>query len=243
MSLEIATYIHQLQATNPTVADKVKQGDDHLRMIKASLKNTFPNVQGPVTVSHTTLNQLPADVAAQIAILFANREAKGTIKMHDVVNVPAIPTGWSLCDGSEVSGYGTVPDLRNRFIRGWGDEAAGAAGGATSATTSNNGGHAHVGGATGATALTEAQLPVISFLTKGSFAAGSYDGGGNPFMRIQAGDAYIANGLIQPIGGGQTHSHPAGTTEAVPGHDHTVTTVPPYYRLVFIVKTSDFVLP
>lgn len=43
MSLEVATFISQLVATNPTAGDKKNQGDDHFRLIKTVLQNSFPN--------------------------------------------------------------------------------------------------------------------------------------------------------------------------------------------------------
>lgn len=46
MSLETATLVSQLVASNPVSNDPVGQGDDHLRMIKACLQNTFPNASG-----------------------------------------------------------------------------------------------------------------------------------------------------------------------------------------------------
>lgn len=56
MGLEAATYVTQLDATNPTGADKKKQGDDHLRLIKSTLKNTFPNASKTLYFpSHATL--------------------------------------------------------------------------------------------------------------------------------------------------------------------------------------------
>jgi hypothetical protein len=58
MSLESGTYISDLVVTNPPGTDPKSQGDDHLRLIKATLKNTFPNVAGAATASHT---QLQAD--------------------------------------------------------------------------------------------------------------------------------------------------------------------------------------
>lgn len=59
MGLEVATYIHELVASNPIGAsDPKSQGDDHLRLIKSTLQNTFANVDGPVTSSHTELNIL-----------------------------------------------------------------------------------------------------------------------------------------------------------------------------------------
>lgn len=47
MPLETATYLYDLVPANPPGTDGVRQGDDHLRMIKAVLQNTFTNVTGP----------------------------------------------------------------------------------------------------------------------------------------------------------------------------------------------------
>lgn len=59
MGLETATYIHQLDPSNPVGASDPKgQGDDHFRLIKATLQNTLPNVEGEVSASHTELNRL-----------------------------------------------------------------------------------------------------------------------------------------------------------------------------------------
>ena len=57
MGLEAATYIHQLVTTNPIGAsDPKEQGDDHLRLIKQTIQNTFPAITGPVTVTQAQLN-------------------------------------------------------------------------------------------------------------------------------------------------------------------------------------------
>jgi hypothetical protein len=59
MPLEVATYISGLNASNPVGAtDPKSQGDDHLRLIKSTLLNTFPNVTGEVTPTQTELNLL-----------------------------------------------------------------------------------------------------------------------------------------------------------------------------------------
>lgn len=44
MGLEAATYIESLTTTNPVSSDPVAQGDDHLRLLKSTLKNTFPGL-------------------------------------------------------------------------------------------------------------------------------------------------------------------------------------------------------
>lgn len=56
MGLESATYIDGLVETNPTSSDNANQGDNHLRLIKAAIKATFPNITGPVTATHTALS-------------------------------------------------------------------------------------------------------------------------------------------------------------------------------------------
>ncbi len=56
MSLETGTYISDLVATNPTSSDQKAQGDDHVRLIKSTVKTTFPNISGAVTPTHTELN-------------------------------------------------------------------------------------------------------------------------------------------------------------------------------------------
>lgn len=59
MPLETGTYISDLNASNPVGAtDQKAQGDDHIRLIKSTIKTTFPNITGSVTPSHTLLNLL-----------------------------------------------------------------------------------------------------------------------------------------------------------------------------------------
>jgi len=43
MAVERASWVTQLVDTNPVVGDPVGEGDDHLRMIKTVLKNSFPS--------------------------------------------------------------------------------------------------------------------------------------------------------------------------------------------------------
>jgi hypothetical protein len=44
MGLETATYVGDLVATNPTAGDPRSQGDDHIRLLKAVLQATFPQL-------------------------------------------------------------------------------------------------------------------------------------------------------------------------------------------------------
>lgn len=56
MGLETGTYISDLNASNPASGDAKSQGDDHIRLVKSTIKATFPNVTGAVTPTHTELN-------------------------------------------------------------------------------------------------------------------------------------------------------------------------------------------
>ena len=57
MGLETATYISDLNTANPVGAsDNASTLDDHIRLIKSTVKTTFPNVTGAVTATHTELN-------------------------------------------------------------------------------------------------------------------------------------------------------------------------------------------
>jgi len=60
MSLESATYVADLQPVNPPATDPRSQGDDHLRLIKQVLQNTFGGasrqfqIPGAVSISSNT---------------------------------------------------------------------------------------------------------------------------------------------------------------------------------------------
>lgn len=47
MALETGNYIKDLDSANPANSDGKAEGDDHLRLIKKVLKNTFPGMAGP----------------------------------------------------------------------------------------------------------------------------------------------------------------------------------------------------
>jgi hypothetical protein len=56
MSIESASYISDFNAAYPASTDGVKEGDDHIRLVKSVLKNTFPNITGPITATQGQLN-------------------------------------------------------------------------------------------------------------------------------------------------------------------------------------------
>lgn len=58
MGLETGTYIDSLVTTNPVATDGLAQADDHLRLIKSTLKSTFPSITGAVSATQAELNVL-----------------------------------------------------------------------------------------------------------------------------------------------------------------------------------------
>jgi len=62
MALENGTYVNSLVPANPASTDGLAQADDHIRLIKSTLKNTFPNLTGAVTATQADLNNPPSSL-------------------------------------------------------------------------------------------------------------------------------------------------------------------------------------
>lgn len=131
MPLESASFINGLDPANPAAGDTVAQADDHIRLIKSTLKASFPNVTGAVTVDQAFLNSL----VARIQVLEAGNYI-GKVSWNAGATTPSLHL---LCHGQAVSrttyavlftaigtswgpGNGTttfnVPDLRGRILAG-----------------------------------------------------------------------------------------------------------------------------
>lgn len=92
MALETATYINSLVATNPTSSDNVSQGDDHLRLIKSTIKATFPNITGAVTATQAELNTDPSSLldsaaATRVAATTTGATVTGTLVVSSDINI------------------------------------------------------------------------------------------------------------------------------------------------------------
>lgn len=58
MALETGTHIDDLVPSNPASTDGLAQADDHIRLLKATIKATFPSVTGAITATHSELSKL-----------------------------------------------------------------------------------------------------------------------------------------------------------------------------------------
>lgn len=159
-----SVYISDLNEANPVgSSDQKSEGDDHIRGTKNALKNTFPNITGAVTKTHTQLNE--GALPEGSIIPYAGSSA---------------PSGWLLCGGQAVSRstysalfnvigttYGAgdgsttfnLPDLRGRVIAGQ-DNMDSDAGRLTSGSAASVDGDT-LGASGGAEehVLTQAQMP------------------------------------------------------------------------------------
>ncbi|MBB3910151.1 phage tail protein [Sphingomonas desiccabilis] len=252
MSLETAQYLHQLNPANPSGADRLKEGDDHIRMLKAVLKATFPGITGPLStsVTHTFLNGLAGLLVPVGAIVLWH-------------GAPAdVPKGWAICNGDKAAksdGTGTIttPDLRNRVpVGASADHELLSTFGQTSATYTSSvaGSHTHTGtaaeagshshsGKTGDHSLTTAEMPAHSHMVaapgtatsllsnSNTLATGKQDGSDSNYTLTGRSES-ASYGKTSDGGEGKAHSHPITadgahthslTVSQVDGHSHTVT--------------------
>ena len=68
MALETGTFIDSLNASNPASTDGLAQADDHMRLIKSTIKATFPSITGAVTATQAELNILDGVTASTAEI-------------------------------------------------------------------------------------------------------------------------------------------------------------------------------
>ncbi len=89
MGLETGTYISDLNSSNPVAGDPVNEGDDHLRLIKSTVKATFPSVTGAVTSTHTELNLLDGVTANTTELNYLDITTLGTAQASKAVTADA----------------------------------------------------------------------------------------------------------------------------------------------------------
>ena len=246
MPIESANYIKDLDPTNPAAPDLLADTDNHLRMIKQVLKNTFPNIDAPVAAKPY---QLMSGVPIGGIIMWSGSYTE-------------IPTGFVLCTGqtglTRSDGAGTInaPDLRDKFIKGSLDATDHKTTGGSKIKAGNTGyagGHSHLsnteyaglhshGGNSQSTILSVDQMPIHFHEYQSTVVQANYGGG----VGIAASAPFPA--YTGSAGGSAPHWHGIGEDgshfhavyiEAVADHRHSMQiddARPPYYALAFIMR-------
>lgn len=260
MGLETGTYIDALVPTNPASTDGLAQADDHIRLLKGTLQNTFPNISGAVGATQVELNVLDgitastaelnvltgitattaelnftdgvtSNIQTQLNTLISSAIPAGIISMWSGAS-NAIPTGYALCDGSN-----STPDLRNRFVIGAGSTyAVGSTGGSADAI---NVSHTHTASITDSghnhqmfeTYLASSSSSRNSDLTNSSSVA-KYTTGGTDYAYCTRAGTGTAD-----VGATSTSTTGISVSNSTEGSSATDANLPPYYALCYIMKT------
>tara|TARA_B110000046_G_scaffold83630_1_gene91822 strand:+ start:89 stop:1168 length:1080 start_codon:yes stop_codon:yes gene_type:complete len=111
MALENGTYVNSLVTSNPASTDGLAQADDHIRLIKSTIKNTFPNLTGPVTATQASLNNTTSIPSVLTDLGITDGNGNGQVLQTDGngnFSFIALPTGTTdtnyYVDGGSVSG-------------------------------------------------------------------------------------------------------------------------------------------
>lgn len=76
MTVETANYVNQFNTSYPRADDLISEGDDHIRMLKRVLMQTFPAITGPITISNAKLNALDSGFANESGTIVFNVPVK-----------------------------------------------------------------------------------------------------------------------------------------------------------------------
>lgn len=99
MALETATYIDGLVATNPTGLDPKSQGDDHIRLLKSTIKATLPNITGAVTATQAELNILDGATLSTAELNVLDGVTASTAELNILAGVTATAAELNVLDG------------------------------------------------------------------------------------------------------------------------------------------------
>lgn len=94
MPLENASYITNLNAAYPAGGDKKGQGDDHIRLLKTVLRNTFPKLDGAIQLSAAELNAAAHNITSLNALFGNGEQAVSSAVFAQGMTQQKIRLGW-----------------------------------------------------------------------------------------------------------------------------------------------------
>lgn len=273
----MATGFNGLDDAAPNDNAYIGDGAGEIRAVKAALITTFPNVSGEITKPSNYGSAGTQPTAADYSQLFTDMDS---IVSPSASNSPVIPQGmvamwsgntgdsaaitalnnkgWFLCTGGIAPNGYTIPNLQDRFVKGWGTNPVGTVSGGASIGTLRTSVPYVKDTATPKTltnnvTITEANLPEHSHLvvadvnaddegalTSGNTIRKEYTPGG-----VDAG--YLLRGESQAPNIGKTDSFGSSSPTALNinhdaasfEHDHTVEVSgdlePSHYVIAYII--------
>lgn len=102
-------YIDDLDPANPPATDPLSQVDDHLKLIKTAVKQSFPGITGPVTATHTELNGLDGRVST-----LENADAAAIANNS---GTPSFAPGITAAEIRDLIDLGTLDDVQFSQVR------------------------------------------------------------------------------------------------------------------------------
>ena len=97
MGLESATWVDDLIITNPIGTDTIPQGDDHLRLIKTVMKNTFKGFSKAFYAPTTTSSQ-----TSTVTVATTDQNKLIPVDASSGAITVDLPQGSTLSDGFEI---------------------------------------------------------------------------------------------------------------------------------------------
>jgi microcystin-dependent protein len=225
------TYIDGLDASQPGATDPLSQADDHIRMIKTVLKQTFPNVSGAVTPTDASLNLLSglqsiADAVYPVGCIYESTVATDPSTLFPGTTWSSFGQGKMLvgsdsgdtdfATGGLSSGSKTVALTTAQMPTHNHGHTLG---------TGNAGSHSHSVSGTAASAGSHSHGTNVRFSTHAALVGGQ--------TTVTAGNGNVSTGVFPHNGTGTTgnnttnhsgHTHSvSGSTNTVSAHNHSIT--------------------
>ena len=273
----MATGFNGLDDAAPNDNAYIGDGAGEIRAVKAALITTFPNVDGEITKPTNYGGAGTQPSAADYSQLFTDMDSLVSPSLN---NSPVVPQGlvamwsgntgdsaaitelnnkgWFLCTGGIAPNGYSIPNLQDRFVKGWGTNPVGTTSGGASIGTLRTSVPYATNTATPKTitksaTLTEQNIPAHTHLTtvdanaddetaltSGNSIRKEYTPGGNDagyFLRGENGTPNI--GKTSSYGNGSPTPVNLDIDAASFEHDHTVEVSgdlePSHYVLAFII--------
>jgi hypothetical protein len=103
MALETGTYISDLNSSNPVATDGLAQADDHIRLVKSTIKSTLPNITGAITGTQDELNILDGATVTTAELNTLDGLTASTTELNKVDGLTASTAELNKLDGLTAS--------------------------------------------------------------------------------------------------------------------------------------------